>query len=295
MSEESTPYEQRHVEVLGRRMAYVEVGEGPPIVLLHGNPTSSHLWRGVIPHLEGLGRCIAPDLIGMGSSDKLPEPGPGTYSFAAHARHLDELLAALGVGGADGDVTLVVHDWGSGLGFDWARRHPDALRGIAYMEAIVQPVNWEEWPDSARGIFQGMRGERGESLVLERNVFVERILPASVLRELSDDELAVYRRPYPTAPDRWPTLEWPRELPFVGEPNEVTPVVEAYAEWLARTDVPKLFVNAEPGSILVGSHRAFCRTWPNQTEVTVAGSHFIQEDSADAIGRAVAEWLRSLG
>ena len=274
--------------VLGTEMSYVDVGEGDPIVLLHGNPTSSYLWRDVIPHLVGLGRCIAPDLVGMGDSGKLASSGDLAYSFDTHRRHLDALLEQLGV---TSDVTLVVHDWGSGLGFDWARRHPDAVAGIAYMEAIVRPLTWEEFPEAGREIFQAFRSEAGEDLILDKNLFVEGVLPASVQRPLGDD-LDVYRAPYlEPGESRRPTLDWPRQLPMEGEPADVVADVQAYADWLSTSPVPKLFVNAEPGSILVGAQREFCRSWPNQREVTVPGLHFVQEDSGDAIGRAIAEWL----
>ena len=280
------------MEVLGSKMAYVETGEGEPIVFLHGNPTSSYLWRGVIPHLASLGRCIAPDLIGMGDSDKLEGSGAGSYRFIEHRRYLDALLEALGV---DEGVTLVTHDWGSALGFDWANRHRDAVKGLAYMEAIVQPLTWAQWPEASRRVFQGFRSESGESMILEKNVFVERVLPGSIRRELSEEEMAEYRRPFlEPGEGRRPTLTWPREIPIEGEPADVTGIVGSYADWLSESPVPKLFVNAEPGAILVGEQREFCRTWPNQTEVTVPGIHFIQEDSPDEIGRAISEWLRSL-
>ena len=283
---------KRWVEVDGVSMAYVEEGSGDPIVLLHGNPTSSYLWRNVIPHLSPLGRCIAPDLLGMGDSGRLPDSGPGRYRFVEHRRHLDGLLDALGV---DRAVTFVVHDWGSALGFDWANRHRDAVAGLAYMEAIVRPVTWAEWPDEARRVFQGFRSEAGESMVLERNVFVENVLPGSILRRLSDEEMAEYRRPYlEPGEGRRPTLSWPREIPIDGEPPDVTEIVRSYGEWLSASPVPRLFVNADPGAILRGAQRDFCRTWPNQAEVTVRGSHFVQEDSPDEIGQAVAGWLRGI-
>jgi haloalkane dehalogenase len=285
-------YPKRRVRVLGREMAYVEVGSGDPIVLQHGNPTSSYLWRNVIPHLAGRGRCIAPDLIGMGDSDKLEPSGPDRYSFAEHARYFEALLAELDVRER---VTLVIHDWGSALGFDWAFRHPEAVRGIAYMEAIVRPLAWSEWPEAARRVFEGFRSPAGEAMVLEQNVFIERVLPGSVLRKLGEAEMAVYRRPFARAgEDRRPTLSWPRQIPLDGEPADVVAVVQRYADWLARSDVPKLFVDADPGAILIGAQREFCRSWPNQTEVRVRGNHFLQEDSPDAIGSAIAQWLRGL-
>ena len=273
-------------------MAYVERGSGAPIVFLHGNPTSSFLWRAVMAELEGRGRLIAPDLIGMGDSEKLGREVEDRYTFASHRRHLDALLEELGV---ERDVVLVVHDWGSALGFDWARRHPDAVRGIAYMEAVVRPLaGWDEWPEDARRVFQGMRSPAGEEMVLEKNVFVDRILPASIARDLSSAEMEEYRRPYRDAEDRLPTLVWPRQIPIGGEPADVAAVVERYGEWLASSSVPKLFVDADPGSILTGPQREFCRAWPAQTEVRVDGLHFIQEDSGPEIGRAIADWLDRL-
>jgi haloalkane dehalogenase len=286
---------KRYATVLGQQMAYVEVGEGRPIVLLHGNPTSSFLWRNVIPHLAGLGRCLAPDLIGMGDSDKLEPSGPDRYTFAEHRRFLDAWFEAVGVEAA-GDVVLVVHDWGSALGFDWARRHPQAVAGIAYMEAILCPITWADFPDNARHIFQVFRSPAGEEVILEKNVFVEGVLPNAVLKPLSEEVMAEYRRPFATPGEgRRPTLTWPRQIPIEGEPADVVEVVESYGSWLAGNDrLPKLFVNVEPGAILTGRPREVCRSWPNQTEVTVAGAHFVQEDSADEIGAAVAEWMSRL-
>ena len=286
------PHTKKYVEVHGRKMAYVEVGSGDPIVFLHGNPTSSYLWRNVIPHLEKAGRCIAPDLIGMGDSEKLDDPGPDSYRFVEHRHYLDGLLEALGV---DSRVTFVIHDWGSALGFDWANRHRDSIKGIAYMEALVRPVTWDEWPEQAVSLFQNFRSPAGETMALEKNIFVENVLPASVIRALTDVEKTEYRRPYLEAGEsRRPTLTWPREIPLEGEPADVTGIVQSYAEWLSASDVPKLFVNANPGTILIGAQREFCRGWPNQTEVTVAGAHFIQEDSPDEIGAAIADWRARL-
>ena len=281
---------KRMVEVLGHQMAYVEEGTGDPIVLLHGNPTSSFLWRSVIPRLAPLGRCIAPDLIGMGDSNKLTNTGPGSYRFVEHRRYVDAFLEAVGV---NGPATLVLHDWGSALGFDWAARHPGAVRAIAYMEAIVCPVTWGDWPDAARDIFQAFRSPAGEELVLERNLFVEAVLPASIQRRLTEEEMTEYRRPFSSpGEDRRPTLTWPREIPMEGDPADVVEIVERYGAWLAASmQVRKLFVNAEPGAILTGRQRDLCRSWPNQTEVTVSGIHFIQEDSGDQIGAAIASWL----
>ena len=284
------PFEKRRLDIDGVPMAYVDVGEGDPIVFLHGNPTSSYLWRNVLPHVVPLGRCIAPDLVGMGDSGKLPEPGASSYSFVEHRRYLDGLLDELGV---DGGVTFVVHDWGSALGFDWANRHRDAVAGIVYMEAIVRPLRWEEWPPQARSIFEGLRSAAGEEMVLEKNLFVEAVLPASVIRTLTAEEMAEYRRPFAEPGEaRRPTLTWPRQIPIDGEPVEVREIVADYADWLATSDVPKLLVVADPGAILTGGQLEFCRRWPNQREVTLAGSHFLQEDSPDGIGSAIAAWLR---
>ena len=287
---DTAPLTKSFRTVEGRRMAVHDEGTGHPVVFLHGNPTSSYLWRNIVPHVADQARCVVPDLIGQGDSDKLDDPGPDSYTFAEHRRYLDGLLDQLDLGDR---VTLVVHDWGSALGFDWANRHRDRVAGIAYMEALVRPITWDEWPEQARAIFQAMRSDAGEQIVLEKNLFVEAILPSSILRTLDPAELDEYRRPF-AAPgeDRRPTLTWPRQIPVGGEPADVVAVVADYADWLASSPVPKLFVNADPGSILVGAQREFCRTWPNQTEVTVPGLHFIQEDSPDLIGAAVSSWLR---
>ena len=286
------PTSQQFAEVNGKRIAYLEAGAGDPIVLLHGNPTSSYLWRNIIPELEGCGRVIAPDLIGQGDSDKLPAAeGPDRYSFEVAFDYLDGLLRQLG---ADQRVTLVVHDWGSGLGFHWARLNPEAVKGIAYMEAIVTSMTWDDWPESARGIFQGFRSSKGEDLILERNMFVEAVLPSSIMRDLSENEMAAYRAPFDTRDHRQPTLNWPRQIPIDGEPPHMVELVEAYGAFMASSAIPKLFINAEPGSILVGKQREFCRSWPNQTEVTVKGLHFLQEDSPKEIGQAVAAWLTTI-
>lgn len=285
-------YTKQFKTIQGKKMAYVDVGKGDPIVFLHGNPTSSYLWRNIMPHLESQGRCIAPDLIGMGDSEKLDTPGPGSYRFVEHREYLDALLEAIGV---KENVTLVIHDWGSALGFDWANRHRDGVKGIAYMEAIVKSVTWEEWPDAAREIFRAFRSDAGEGMILEKNLFVERVLPGSILRKMTEAEMEVYRRPFrESGESRRPTLTWPREIPVGGEPKDVIEIVDSYAEWLSKSDVPKLFINAEPGAILTGPQREFCRAWPNQKEVTVKGIHFIQEDSPDEIGQAIAAWRNEI-
>lgn len=286
-------YTKRFAQILGKRMAWVEVGEGDPIVFLHGNPTSSYLWRNVMPHIEGRGRLIAPDLIGMGDSEKLSSPGPGSYRFVEHRKYLDALLAHLDVRER---VVLVVHDWGSALGFDWANRHRDAVRGIAYMEAIVAPIpGWDDWPAPVRALFQAFRSPAGEKLVLEQNAFVEQVLPGAVLRDLTDEEMAEYRRPFARpGEDRRPTLTWPCEIPIAGEPEDVVKIVEGYASWLGESDVPKLFIDAKPGAILRGPMREQCLRWPNQEAIRIAGTHFVQEDSPDEIGRGVSAWVAGL-
>ena len=289
----SMPYGKCFKSIKGKSIAYIDVGDGAPIILLHGNPTSSYLWRNVVPHLEGIGRVIVPDLIGHGDSEKLPDSeGPERYSFEITYEYLAGLLEELNI---TEDVTLVIHDWGSALGFHWAKHHPEAVKGIAYMEAIVCPVTWDDWPESARGIFKGFRSDKGEDLVLQRNMFVEAVLPSSVIRQMGEEEMNQYRKAFTRVADRQPTLNWPRQIPIDGEPPHMVDLVASYGEWMATNqELPKLFINADPGSILTGKARKFCRTWPNQKEVTVAGTHFIQEDSPVEIGIAVAEWLKTI-
>ncbi len=282
------PLSKQHKTVLGKKMAYHEVGEGDPVVFLHGNPTSSYLWRNIIPHLSSKARCIAPDLIGQGDSDKLDDVSPGAYRFVDHREYLDELLNELDLGD---HVTFVIHDWGSALGFDWANRHRDRVAGLAYMEAVVSNILWENFFEGGRRVFQGFRSPAGEDMVIEKNIFVERVLPSAVLRDLTEEEMTEYRRPFLDPQHRRPTLTWPREIPIEGEPADVVAIVEDYGRWLTTSDVPKLFINADPGSILTGPQREFVRSWPNQTEVTVSGSHFVQEDSPHEIGQAIADWL----
>lgn len=292
MNVATAPLTKQYHLVGGKRLAYHERGEGDAIVFLHGNPTSSYLWRNVIPLLEHQGRCIAPDLIGMGDSDKVDPSGSDSYTFLEHRRYLDELFDGLDLGDR---VTFVVHDWGSALAFDWVHRHPDRVTGIAYMEAIVAPVDVDDWGATAASFFRSLRSGDGEELILQDNLFVEAALPAGIVRELTDEEMAEYRRPFAEPGEaRRPTLSWPRQLPIDGEPAEVVEIVERYGAWMARTEIPKLFVNGEPGWILTGRARDFCRTWPAQTEVTVPGRHFLQEDSAELIGAAIAEWLTTV-
>ena len=284
--------DRKYLSINGKKMAYVEMGRGDPIVFQHGNPTSSYLWRNIMPELAEQGRCIAVDLIGMGGSDKLDNSGPDRYRYVEHRDFLFAAWEALDVRDR---VTLVIHDWGSALGFDWASQHPESMLGICYMEGIVVPVTWDDWPDAATQIFKGFRSDAGESLVLEKNLFIERVLPGSVLRKLTGEEMDVYRRPYlEPGEDRRPMLTWPRQIPIDGKPADVHAIVEAYSRWLQSSNVPKLFINAEPGAILTGRQREFCRGFPNQTEVTVAGSHFIQEDSPAEIANALSAWYRNI-
>ena len=287
------PYPRHRVECAGVELSYVDTATGPGIdavVFLHGNPTCAYLWRNVIPHVAPLARCLAPDLVGMGDSGKTPD---GSYRFVDHRRYLDAWFDAVL---PEGPVALVVHDWGSALGFHWAFRNQARIKGLAYMEALVRPLTLDEWPEQARRVFQGFRSPAGEEMVLNGNVFVERVLPGSTLVGITDEAMAVYRRPYlEPGESRRPTLSWPRDIPIDGEPADVVAIVEQYAEWLAQSQVPKLFINADPGAILTGGQREFCRAWPNQQEVTVPGVHFIQEDSPNEVGTAIAEWYRGTG
>ena len=293
MLSENMAYSKKFKQVNGKQLAYVDEGTGDPIVLLHGNPTSSYLWRNVIPELTNSGRVIVPDLIGQGDSEKIAaSEGSDRYSFHVAYDYLAGLLDALGI---NQNVTLVIHDWGTGLGFHWANFHKDAVKAIAYMEGFVTPLTWQDWPEGAQGVFKGMRSEKGEELVLNRNAFIEKILPSSVIRPLSEIEMEHYRAPFKTPEDRQPTLNWPRSLPINGEPADIVALISDYANWLEKdASIPKLFINAEPGSVLVGRQREYCRTWPNQSEVTVKGLHFIQEDSPVEIGQAVAQWLKEI-
>jgi haloalkane dehalogenase len=284
---------KKYLEVLGRRMAYIDEGEGDPIVFQHGNPTSTYLWRNVMPHLRGMGRLVACDLIGMGDSAKLTPSGPDRYCYAEQRDYLFALWDALGLGDR---VVLVLHDWGSALGFDWAMQKPDRVQGLAYMEAIVAPLLWSDYRGGPRrSAFESFRSPAGESLVLERNVFVERILPGGIKRQLTDAEMAEYRRPFiQPGEDRRPVLSWARNLPIEGTPPTVMRIAEAYGPFLAESQLPKLFINADPGALLTGRLRDFCRSWRNQIEMSVSGLHFVQEDSPHEIGEAVADFVQRL-
>jgi|TARA_B100000315_G_scaffold5282_1_gene5276 haloalkane dehalogenase len=288
----SITLKKQKISINNKNIAYVESGSGDPIIFLHGNPTSSYLWRNITPHLESQGRCICIDLIGMGDSDKLDNPDENSYQFEEHYHYVNAAIESLTNGE---NITFVIHDWGSALGFNWCYHNPDSIKGIAYMEAIVKEMTWEDWRDEAKGIFQGFRSDAGESLVLEKNYFVERVLPGSIIRRLSDEEIEEYRRPFINpGEDRRPTLSWPREIPIEGQPANVCEIVNQYAEWMQTNDIPKLFINAEPGAITTGRIRDYCRSWKNQTEVTVKGVHFIQEDSPDDIGQAISTWYKNI-
>ena len=284
-------FEKRFINVLGKKLAYVEKGHGDPIIFLHGNPTSSYLWRNIIPYLEDHGRCIAVDLIGMGDSEKLEDNGNMTYSYQVHQEYLSEFLEIMSI---NENVILILHDWGSALGFNWAYDNAEKVKGICYMEAIVKSMQWVDWNEDARGIFQGFRSAAGEEMIFKKNLFIEAVLPGSILRKLSDEEMNEYRRPFNDETSRRPMLDWPRQIPLENEPPEICKIVESYSQWMVKNELPKLFINAEPGAILIGNQREFCRTWKNQKEITVKGSHFIQEDSPNEIGSAIFDWLSGL-
>lgn len=295
-----TLFALQKAKVLDSHMAYHEVGAGDPIVFLHGNPTCSYLWRNVIPHVAHLGRCIAPDLIGMGESGKLEG---SLYRFFDHRRYLDALLETLGVAE---NVILVVHDWGSALGFDWANRHRHAVQGVAYMEAVTAPAIMDPESPAARSFYYFMRTEEAERQVIDDNMFVEQIFLRSIADKLSANDRAVYRRAWlDGGENRRPLITWPREIPVNGEPKDVHDVVVAYQEWMEHNDVPKLFIRGEPAAIMTdGDDRlAAARRWSNQIEIEVpcdpdpefpAANHYIQEQCPDHIGRALAEWITSL-
>ena len=282
----------KKILINGKRMATIDEGQGDAIVFQHGNPTSSYLWRNIMPFCKGMGRLIAPDLIGMGESDKLDNSSAESYSYVEHREYLHALYEELDLGDS---VILVLHDWGSALGFDWANQNRDRIQGIVYMEAIVRPLTWQDWPENARGVFQAFRSDAGEQMVIDKNMFVERVLPNAIMREVDDATMAIYRKPFLNAnEDRRPTLSWPRQIPVEGTPENVVAIVDEYRSWLEQCEIPKLFINAEPGSILTGAQREYCRGWPNQQEVTVSGTHFIQEDSPHEIGEAIASFVSSL-
>ena len=285
-------YIKKYAEINNKKMAYIDEGNGDTFLFLHGNPTSSYLWRNIAPHVEDMGRVVIPDLIGMGDSEKLDGIDNEGYKYHGQYGYLTGLLENLDLGN---DIHLIIHDWGSAMGFQFARENPDRVKSITYMEAIVMPLTWEQWPDAATKIFQLFRSDAGEELVLEKNFFVERILLADSATGYTDEEKAEYIRPFlEEGEDRRPTLTWPRQIPLDGEPNAVVEEVRKNAEFHKDSEIPKLFINANPGSILVGEQREFARTWKNQTEITVSGNHFIQEDSSEEIGTALRDFVKAL-
>ena len=280
------------ISIADKKIAYYEKGKGDPIIFLHGNPTSSYLWRNITPHLEEVGRCICIDLLGMGDSEKLDQSDANSYRFEEHYDYLNQAIDLLT---DQKNIIFVLHDWGSALGFHWSHMHPNSVIGIAYMEAIVKEMTWDDWNENSRSLFQGFRSEAGESLILDKNYFIEKVLPGSIIRDLDESEMNEYRRPFlNSGEDRRPTLSWPREIPMNGEPKNVCDLVNAYAEWMQINDMPKFFINAEPGVILTGKMREFCRTWKNQKEISVKGLHFIQEDSPDEIGNGLSSWYNDI-
>lgn len=281
--------EKKYKEILGKKMAYLDSGEGQSIVFLHGNPASSFLWRNITPAVEGMGRIVVPDLIGMGDSEKLEGIDNPDYQYHGQYKYLSNLLNSLDLGN---EINLVIHDWGSAMGFQYARENSDRIKSITFMEAIVAPLSWDDWPENARNIFQLMRSEAGEELVLEKNIFVERILLNDSADGFSEEEKAEYIRPFKEAgEDRRPTLTWPRQIPVDGEPQAVIDEVIKNGEFHKDSNIPKLFINADPGSILTGKQREFVRSWNNLKEITVKGNHFIQEHSPKEIGAAIKDFL----
>ncbi|MBT3993139.1 MAG: haloalkane dehalogenase [Gammaproteobacteria bacterium] len=284
--------QKNFVTVANKKIAYYEKGKGNPIIFLHGNPTSSYLWRNITPHMCNMGRCISIDLIGMGNSDKLDQSDINSYKFEEHYHYLNQTIKSLT---DQNNITFVLHDWGSALGFHWSHKHPNSIMGIAYMEAIINEMTWDDWNENSRSLFQGFRSEAGESLILDKNYFIEKVLPGSIIRDLDESEMNEYRKPFlNSGEDRRPTLSWPREIPMNGKPENVCKLVNAYADWMQINDIPKLFINAEPGVILTGRMRDLCRTWKNQKEVSVKGLHFIQEDSPTEIGNALSSWYKDI-
>jgi haloalkane dehalogenase len=278
---------RKRVAILDTEISYADTGAGDPIVFLHGNPTSSYVWRNIIPHVSRLGRCFAPDLVGMGQSGKSPN---GAYKFVDHAHYLDAWFETLNL---TSNVTLVVHDWGSALGFHRATRFPEQIKAIAYMEAVAMPLRWDDFGEVA-GMFRGLRSAQGEQMIFDQNMFVEMILPHSMFRKLTIEEMSYYRAPFLTRESRLPTLVWPRQIPIEGEPADVTAIAESYGKAMSQSPIPKLLIVGEPGAIIKGRVLEFCRTWANQTEVKVKGMHFLQEDSPDQIGAALREFLKSV-
>jgi len=276
---------RKKVKLLNTVMSYVDVGAGEPVVFLHGNPTSSYLWRNIIPYISKYRRCLAPDLVGMGQSGKLSDD---SYSFATHTLYLDAWFEAVGI---QENITLVLHDWGSALGFYRAYRFPHQIKALVYMEALVLPRLWSDFPDGRDAAFRALRSEKGEEMIVENNFFIETVLPKSIIRKLSEEEMENYRRPFLNKKDRLPTLAFPREIPIEGEPAAMADIIDAYGTWAANSSIPKLFISATPGALITDRTLDFCRQWKNQVEVTVKGIHYIQEDSPAEIGEAIREFI----
>ncbi len=283
------PYERKRVAVLDSDMSYLDSGVGDPIVFLHGNGTFSYVWRNIIPYAEPFGRCLAPDLMGCGRSGRIPS---GSYRIVDQSKYLNAWFDAMDLGGS---INLVLHDWGGPLGFDWACHHRERVKSITYMETLVLPLSWDDWPEIRKDLFRQFRSPMGEDLVLRDNFFIETI-QSRMLRNLTDEEMDTYREPYrEPGESRRPTLTFTRECPIGGEPLDVIEMINCCGEWLSTSEMPKLFINAYPGSILTGRQRDYCRTWPNQQERIVQGIHYIQEDSPHQIGEAISDFLKSIG
>ena len=283
---------KKYIDVKGKKLAYIDQGKGDAIVFIHGNPASSYLWRNIAPNFIKSHRTIVPDLIGMGDSEKLGGVDNPEYSFNGHYNFLDEFLIKLNLGEK---INLVIHDWGCGLGLKFARLHPEIISSITFMEGITVPLKWEQWPEAGTKIFKLFRSEVGEELILDKNIFVERILFADPITPMSDKTKEEYLRPFLNpGEDRRPTLTFPRNIPLDGEPNDTYVEINKNAEFHKNSNIPKLFINADPGFLLVGSQRDEVRNWNNLKEVTVKGNHFIQEDSPDEITAHIKDFINNL-
>ncbi len=284
------PFESKFVDVHGAKMHYIDVGEGDPILFLHGNPTSSYLWRNIIPHLSSQGRCIAPDLIGMGKSDHPDLP----YRYDDHYRYVSGFISALGIGS---NLTLVIHDWGSALGFRWAHEHESGVKAIAFMEAMVRTMSLADLPGSLRVAFRMMRSPGiGWLMISVANIFVKKMLPDLTHAKMSPEALAYYAAAFPTVASRKAVRQWPAEVPLDGSPADNATVVEAYREWLTRTEVPKLLFHGNAGVAIKDAEVAWCRENLSNLEVVDLGEgiHFLQETHPEKIGRALSKWYAGL-
>ena len=285
--------QKKYIEIAGKKMAVIDEGSGEPIVFLHGNPTSSYLWRNIAPNFKETNRIIVPDLMGMGDSEKLDGIDNPSYNLMGHYDFLDQLLEKLEIGN---NIHFVIHDWGCALGMIYARLNSEKIKSITFMEGIAIPLTWEKWPEIARKIFSLFRSDAGEELVLEKNFFVERLLLTDPISPMSEEDKKEYLRPYIDAGEsRRPTLTWPRNIPLDGkEPIETLEAVKANSEFHSSSSIPKLFINADPGLLLVGEQREEIRSWKNLEEVTVKGNHFIQEDSPEEITNHLKSFINKL-